>query len=52
MASLGYGCVLTVDVMAATIVVWLYRLLMSFWMISAGLVFLISWPNAGSSAVR
>ena len=42
----------TLEVMAAMIVVELYRLLMSFWMISAGRVFLISWPNAGSSAVR
>ena len=51
-ASLGYGGVFTLEVMAATIVVWLYWLLMSFWMTSAGLVFLISWPSAGSSAVR
>ena len=52
MASLGYGGVLTVEVMAATMVVWLYWLLTSFWIISVGLVFLISWPRAGSSAVR
>src|SRR3954464_7763102 len=52
MASLGYGGVLTFEVIAATIVVWLYWLLMSFWMISVGRVFLISWPTVGSSAVR
>jgi len=50
--SLGYGGIVTLLVIAATTVVRPYWLVMSFWMISAGRVFLISWPSAGSSAVR
>ena len=52
MTSTGYGTGETVEVMAATMVSGLYRLPTSFWMTSAGRVFLISWPTVGSNEQR
>ena len=51
-ACTGFRGNRTVDVIGATMVVLVNRLDVLFWMTNAGLVFLISEPTVGSSAVR
>ena len=52
MTSDGYSSSSIVDVIAATMVIGLWRFAPSFWMTNAGLVFRISAPMVGSNETR